>query len=96
MGIVEMKKKSSKQWSSLCNIGWNIRNANIVCRELGFERANSFYKRPIFGHALSPVNILPPACSPTASKLSDCRIRNSKRRIKKHCNQRKYASVFCI
>lgn len=36
-GTVEVYSNSQKSWGMICDYGWGMQEANVVCRMLGFE-----------------------------------------------------------
>ena len=60
------------QWDRVCNIDWDINDAEVVCRELGFTRATSFqYSRAT--HEVLNAAILDGAlCTGKELHLLDC------------------------
>jgi len=38
-GRVEVYIGADSRWSTICNDGWDIRDADVVCRQLGYPRA---------------------------------------------------------
>ena len=42
-GRVEVNHNGT--WGTVCSYGWNIRNARVVCRQLGFKDAIASYQK---------------------------------------------------
>lgn len=61
------------QWGSVCDDSWNYQDANVVCRQLGFERSFRIFYRAYYGQAPGPIWMDQLRCSTGAKTLSDCK-----------------------
>ena len=50
IGRVEVKRDGA--WGTICDQGWGYRDANIVCRNLGYGTAKRVFKRSYFGRGI--------------------------------------------
>ena len=83
----------SDQWGTVCDDAWNINDAHVVCRQLGFSRlAASASKRAHYGQETGPVWKDDVACSGNESRLYDCRQRGWGSH---NCVHREGSGVFC-
>ena len=46
------------QWGTICDEGWTLTSANVVCKELGFKHAIAPSKRAYFGEGTGPVGLV--------------------------------------
>lgn len=80
-GFLEYFNRTTLQWIPMCDPRFTERNAQVVCRELGFEPINAYFDRNIRieYHSNSLTRIWswpePLQCSGTESKYEDCPIR---------------------
>ena len=83
------------QWDKVCNADWDINDANVVCRELGFSGASSAeYSRATPGQ--NAAVILDGAlCVGTETHLLDCPRIVSLSNVTSSCLGN-YAGVTCI
>ena len=80
------------QWGTICDDLWDIREANVVCTQLGFLDAISAVSGAEFGEGTGPTLLDDMQCIGNESALSNC----SARPIKQHnCNHSKDAGVRC-
>ena len=93
-GRVEIRHNGP--WGNVCNQDWNLNDANVACRELGYFRAisSSVEKGSLFGSSSGPVWMSHLSCVGSEDRLSNCSS-SGWRRIQ-GCNRSKYASVRCV
>ena len=70
-GQVELFYKGT--WGTVCDDSWNITDANVVCRELGFERAVKAYVSASFEQGNSTVWMDDVRCTGKERSLAECR-----------------------
>lgn len=54
IGRVEVR--SAAGWATVCDRGWEIKEANIVCRNLGYGTAKQVFFRGHFGRGVGLMN----------------------------------------
>ena len=59
-------------WGTVCDDGWDITDANVVCHQLGYERAMFALGLAIFGEGSGPIYYDDVACNGTEARLADC------------------------
>lgn len=82
------------EWGKICDDDWNLQNADVICRMLGFPRALSAPRESHFGGTSSAVKIWLDRvnCKGTEVRISDCR---HKGWGKHNCDHTEDASVVC-
>ncbi|NXN31294.1 DMBT1 protein, partial [Nycticryphes semicollaris] len=82
----------NRQWGTVCDSGWSMAEAVVVCRELGCGMAISAPGSAHFGQASGRIWLDNVYCTGTEATLSECQARpwgsNS-------CDHRKDAGVVC-
>ena len=65
---------SDGQWSGVCDDEWDIKDANVVCRMLGYSSAEAFFEDEEFGHAPSRDRFVLDDlhCTGSESSIFDC------------------------
>ena len=64
------------QWGTVCDDAWDINDANVVCRQLGFlQLASQARGSAYYGQGSGPIWIDDVACSGSESHIYDCRHR---------------------
>ena len=59
-------------WGTVCNDGWDIYDARVVCRQLGFRYALNAYERHHYGRGTGPILLDELHCSGSESSLLSC------------------------
>ena len=59
-------------WGTVCDDRWDINDANVVCRQLGYSRATFARENSAFGQGSGPIYYDEVACTGTESRLADC------------------------
>ncbi|KAJ8026067.1 Deleted in malignant brain tumors 1 protein [Holothuria leucospilota] len=60
------------QWGTICDNEWDIRDANVVCRQLGFGIAVDANRQASFGQGTGPIVFTEMDCNGTEKNLWDC------------------------
>ena len=80
-------------WGTVCDDSWNLTDAGVVCRELGFERAGKAYVSTTFEQGNSTIWMNDVECTGNERSLIECRHNVSG---KPNCDDRsKNACVVC-
>ena len=80
------------EWGTVCDDSWDITDANVVCRQLGYSGATSAPTRAFFGQGSGSIHYDNVACTGSETRLADC----SHRGIGVHyCNHHEDAGVVC-
>lgn len=80
-GFLEYFNKTTLQWIPMCDPRFTERNAQVVCRELGFDAINAFFDRDIrieyHSNSLSRIWSWPEPlqCTGSENKYEECPIR---------------------
>ncbi|NXD18097.1 DMBT1 protein, partial [Nothocercus nigrocapillus] len=62
------------QWGTVCDDNWNLRNAKVVCRQLGCGTAVSAPAEAHFGKGSDPIWLDGVECTGTEAALSECHL----------------------
>ncbi|KAI4901972.1 hypothetical protein NFI96_006074 [Prochilodus magdalenae] len=80
------------QWGTVCDDGWGMNDAKVVCRQLGCGRAVSALHNAHFGQGSGPIHLDDVGCYGSESALFKC----PHREFGKHdCSHGEDASVIC-
>ena len=79
-------------WGTVCDDDWDITDAGVVCRELGFSGAVSAFKEAHFGKGLGPIWLDDVRCRGNECRLDHCLHRGVG---KENCHHGEDAGVVC-
>ena len=63
------------QWGTICDDTWDINDARVICRQLGFPGASSAYHGSYYGPGIGPIWMDDVVCSGSEAHIYDCRNR---------------------
>ncbi|XP_063963107.1 deleted in malignant brain tumors 1 protein-like [Lytechinus pictus] len=69
-GRVEVMHDGS--WCTVCDMNWDLRDARVVCRMLGFDGALEAARSPRFGQGSGRILLTLVGCDGTEDNLADC------------------------
>ena len=59
-------------WGTICDDSWGFTDANVVCKQLGFERASRIWIRAHYGQGPGPIWIDQINCPVNAKSILNC------------------------
>ena len=59
-------------WGTVCDDGWDLRDAMVVCRQLGYGPAVGIHRRAAFGSGSGPIWYANVNCSGREANLAQC------------------------
>ena len=60
------------EWGTICNSGWGIEDATVVCHQLGFHGEATAISNSLFGVGSGRIWLTNVACAGTEDYLADC------------------------
>lgn len=82
----------SGQWGTVCDSLWDLTDASVVCRALGFRNVTKALGGAAFGPGSGPIMLDEVECEGTELSLADCR---SLGWMQSDCGHNEDASVIC-
>lgn len=79
-------------WGTVCDDGWDLTDANVVCRQLGFRIAVKALKSSAFGMGKGKIWMDNVQCTGSERSLSECSHRSWER---SDCDHSEDAGVVC-
>ncbi|XP_053911528.1 scavenger receptor cysteine-rich type 1 protein M130-like isoform X2 [Cuculus canorus] len=89
-GRVEVWHRGS--WGTVCDDSWDMRDAEVACRQLGCGPAVSALGEAAFGEGTGPIWLEQVECQGTEPSLQDCWAQAGDRRL---CRHKEHAAVKC-
>ncbi|XP_022092066.1 deleted in malignant brain tumors 1 protein-like isoform X2 [Acanthaster planci] len=80
-------------WGTVCGDDWDLTDATVVCRQLGYNYAVSAFGWAHFGEGKGEIALENVNCSGQESRLQDCR--SSPYKYMYHCGHWRDAGVIC-
>ena len=80
------------QWGTVCDVLFDINDANVVCRQLGYQGATQYHGNAYYGPGSGPIWLANVQCTGTETSLQNC----SHRGIGYHnCRHHEDVGVVC-
>ena len=79
-------------WGTVCDDGWDLYDANVICRMLGFNRALRAPLQAAFGQGAGPITLDNVACLGIEASIAECQ---HSQYLQHNCQHSEDASVVC-
>ncbi|XP_022088748.1 deleted in malignant brain tumors 1 protein-like [Acanthaster planci] len=89
-GRVEISYQN--QWGTICHSGWSIREASVVCRQLGYRSASQAWRGAHFGRGSGPIFLNNVQCDGYETNIDQC---DHTGWINHYCNHNSDVGVTC-
>ena len=64
--------RDGRTWGTICDDSWDIEDANVACRQLGFDQATAAVSNAYFGAGDGPIYLDDVTCFGSEASLSQC------------------------
>lgn len=91
-GRVEVYVSSVSRWSTVCDDLWDIRDADVVCRQLGYPRALAAASGNTFPMGNGTILVTSARCLGNEESLLEC----AEKTNSAVCNHMEDAGVYCF
>ena len=81
------------EWGTVCDDSWDLSDAGVVCRQLGFLGASEAVSNAGFGEGTGPTLLDEVACSGEEARLENC---SSNGWRVEDCSHAEDAGVICV
>jgi len=93
-GRIEVYIATNSQWTTICNDGWDIRDADVVCRQLGYPRAIAEVRDSnTFGMGNGSILLSEVNCLGNETMILNCPLTKSNTI---NCNHQEDVGVYCF
>jgi hypothetical protein len=62
----------NSQWGTVCDDSWGIEDAQVVCRQLGFDGADNAYGFARYGQGIGPIHLDDVNCTGSEASVDQC------------------------
>ena len=84
----------NSRWSTVCDDLWDIRDADVVCKQLGYPRALAATGGNTFPMGNGSISLTQLGCVGNESTLLECTAVNNPAGV--DCNHMEDAGVYCF